>query len=175
MGAAELRRSPSWRHAPDETGPCQTATLSNLGRTCRIERPTEPKGWTVIEIPSTPDPRNAVHKRRLRSVPRLGTPLPRSRRCPPPYPRSRPPASMVLRHLRQSRQLRSQTRSCGWCSDCERPGRRHTAHVSAECLALDQTSGGSSSARHARWLRSQDKRRRRRPSSELEYHAAAHY
>ena len=135
--------------------PSQTATLSNLGRTCRIERPTEHKGWTVIEIPSTPDPRNAVHKRRLRSVPRLGTPPPRSRRCPPPYPRSRPPASMVLRHLRQSRQLTSQTRSCGWCSDCERPGRpgrRHTAHVSAECLALDQTSARTHAVPAARAL-----------------------
>ncbi|PUZ63287.1 hypothetical protein GQ55_3G056000 [Panicum hallii var. hallii] len=87
--------------------PSQTPILSNPDRTCQIERPPRPKGWTVNEIPSTPgpDPSKAVHERRLSFVPRLATPPPRSRRYPPPYPCSRRPASMVLRHPRTTARL----------------------------------------------------------------------
>ncbi|KAG2623524.1 hypothetical protein PVAP13_3KG065154 [Panicum virgatum] len=53
-----------------------------------------PKGWTVNEIPSTPDPSNAVHERHLSFVPRLATPPPRSRRYSPPYPCSRRPTAV---------------------------------------------------------------------------------
>ncbi|KAG2645294.1 hypothetical protein PVAP13_2KG425805, partial [Panicum virgatum] len=75
-----------------ETGNDQVRppTTADPDRTCLIERFPGPKGWTVIEIPSTPDSRDAVHKRRLRFVPRLATAPPRSRRFPPPYPCSRP-------------------------------------------------------------------------------------
>jgi len=72
----------------------------------------------------------------------------------------------LVQRLREARSARTKAyRPC----QCRMFSSRPDLRTHACC------SGGSSSARHARWLRSQDKRRRRRPSSELEYHAAAHY
>ena len=99
--ALELRRLPSWRYAPDlpapETGNDQVRPRLCSIRTAHISSNGfhGPKGWTVNEIPSTPDPSTAVHKRRLRFVPPPASPPPRSRRYPPPYPGIRAPLSLL--------------------------------------------------------------------------------